>query len=509
MIDDFVTASSVVAGTNEAKDYRDSVLTNPISGTSAVATASIPVSLDAGAAAVGAGTYMERDVLADLLAWKRSPLRKPLIVRGARQVGKTRVLKEFGRLCYENVAYFSLEKINEDVQSEYAQFFELTKNPSRIVQNLSIAGNVAIEPGKTLLILDEIQDCPAAVRALKYFCDEAPEYHVVCAGSLLGVALASEGSFPVGKVSFVDMYPMTFSEYLRAVGETSLDSYLASIDIAEPVPDMFDARLKEHLRAYFALGGMPEVVLTWALTRNIDLADKALTDLVSSYERDFAKHGGAQAYPKIARVWASMPAQLARENKKFVYGVVREGARAREYEDAITWLENAGLLTLVRRASKPGIPLSAYDDAGAFKAYCLDVGVLRECSGMTPSAFSLNEGLFAEFKGAFAESYVLQASLPHIKVAPRYWTNDKPKHEVDFLLQVDDAIVPVEVKSGENVKSPSLRYYARKYPEQTPLRVRFSLLNLTYDAGVLNIPLYLADHAMKLIRLALKDGGGQ
>lgn len=470
-----------------------------------VATA--PVADEVPVMLASAGSYMERDVLADFLAWKESPFRKPLIVRGARQVGKTYALKEFGRRNYENVAYFSLEKVDEDTPSEYAQFFELTKDPARIVQNLSIAGNVTIEPGKTLLILDEIQDCPAAVKALKYFCDEAPEYHVSCAGSLLGVALASEGSFPVGKVTFVDMHPMTFSEYLRAVGEGALDSYLESLEAAEPVPNLFDARLKDHLRAYFALGGMPEVVLTWAATRNIQQADKALSDLVSSYERDFSKHGGARAYPKIAKVWASLPGQLAKENKKFVYGVVREGARAREYEDAIVWLENAGLLTLVSRSSRPGIPLSAYDDAGIFKAYCLDVGVLRECSGMTPSAFSLDEKLFAEFKGAFAENYVLQALLPQVKVAPRYWTNDKPKHEVDFLLQIDDALVPVEVKSGENVKSPSLQYYARKYPEQTPLRVRFSLLNLTFEGGVLNIPLYLADRATDLIRLALQRSG--
>ena len=452
---------------------------------------------------VTATRYMERDIESQLLVWRESGFRKPLIVRGARQVGKTRALKEFGARYYTNVAYFSLEKLNEDTPSEFAQFFETTKDPHRIVKNLSVAGNVRIVPQDTLVIFDEIQDCPAALGSLKYFCDEAPEYHIACAGSLLGVALASDGAFPVGKVTFIDMAPMNFSEYLLAVGEDALDSYCNDLDTLAPIPDMFNARLLELLQIYFVLGGMPEIVATWAATGDIEQADKSLSDLVGSYERDFAKHGGHRMYPKISRTWASLPSQLAKENKKFMYGLVRKGARAREYEDAIVWLENAGLLKRVTRSSKPGIPMSAYDDVEAFKLYCLDVGVLRKHSGMHPSAFMASDKLFVEFKGAFAENYLLQALMPQIDTTPRYWTNEKPPHEIDFLIQVDDRVVPIEVKSGSVVKSTSLRYYARKHTEQTPLRVRFSLLNLSLDNDVLNIPIYLAHQAVRLIKLAL------
>lgn len=448
--------------------------------------------------------FMERDIEKKLLAWKQSPFRKPLILRGARQVGKTRALKEFGARHYKHVAYFSLEKIGESAPSEYAQFFETTKDPKRIMANLSLAGNCPILPGDTLLILDEIQDCPAAINSLKYFCEEAPEYHVACAGSLLGVALASEGSFPVGKVAFEDMGPMTFSEFMRAVGQNQLADYCASIESLDPLPAMFDNRLKELLRAYFTVGGMPEAVLLWSATFDASLVDRILRDLLGSYERDFAKHGGATAYPRISRVWTSLPSQLAKENRRFIYGLVREGARAREYENAIVWLENAGLFNRVTRVSKPAIPLCAYDENEIFKIYSIDVGLLRAQSGMDASTFSLDEKLYSEFKGAFAENYVLQSLMAQLHDAPRYWTNDKPKHEVDFLVQVENQIIPIEVKSGENIKSPSLRYYANRYADITPLRVRFSLLNLTFNDGVLNIPLYLTDQATSLIRMALE-----
>ena len=443
---------------------------------------------------------MERDIVASLTSWKTSRKRKPLIVRGARQVGKTWALKQFGRLNYEQVAYFSLEKLNPDTPSEYAQFFEVTNDPQRIIDSLSLASGMSIKPDSTLLILDEIQDCPAALNSLKYFCEDAPEYHVACAGSLLGVALASEEqSFPVGKVTFRDMRPATFSEFLRATGSANLDEFCRSIEEPSAIPDFFANQLTEKLQQYFAVGGMPEAVETWNEERDYGAVDQVLSDLIDSYERDFAKHGGKAGFAKISRIWNSLPTQLSRENKKFLFGLVREGARAREYEDALVWLENAGLVTRVTRSTQPSIPLSSHDEASAFKLYCLDVGVLRRLSRLHPSAFGMKGDLFAQFKGAYAENYALQSLVYQLDAAPRYWLNEKPRHEVDFLLQAGNSVVPVEAKSGENVKSPSLNYYRRKYPDSTPLAVRLSLRNLACEEGVLSLPLYLADHAARMI----------
>ena len=443
---------------------------------------------------------MDRDIFEQLDAWKGSAHRKPLILKGARQVGKTWALKRFGATRYANCAYFSLEEIAPGAPSEYAQFFETTRDPARIVAGLSLASGQPINPGETLIVFDEIQDCPAAVGALKYFCEEAPEYHVACAGSLLGVRLSRETSaFPVGKVEFLEMHPLSFSEFLRAVGSANLDAYLNGIDSFDAVPDMFNNQLMELLQRYFVVGGMPEAVLRWSESQLAADVDKVQSDLLDSYERDFAKHGGRAQFAKLSQTWNSLPAQLARENKKFMWGLVREGARAREYEEAVEWLAEAGLLEKVVLNDGKGIPLSAYDSSSAFKAYCFDVGLLRRLSRLDASAFSESSGLFREFKGAFAENYVLQALLPQLDVAPRYWTNQKPKHEVDFLIQVGNTLVPVEVKSGEVVHSASLRYFAERHAKTTPLRVRFSLRNLTLNEGVLNIPLYLAHRAVPLV----------
>lgn len=442
---------------------------------------------------------MERDIIEELRDWKASRHRKPLVLKGARQVGKTWALKEFGRRNYGNVAYFSLEKLGPDTPSELAQLFDVTNDPRRIIDSLSLASGSPIKPGDTLIVFDEVQDCPAAVSSLKHFCESAPEYHVACAGSLLGVALASDGqSFPVGKVTFREMRPMTFSEFLRATDAANLDGYCRSMERPEPVPDLFANQLTEKMQQYFAVGGMPEAVATFAGTRDYGEVDRVLADLIDSYERDFAKHGGKAGFAKVSRIWRSIPAQLARENKKFLFGMVREGARAREYEDALAWLENAGLLTRVTRSTQPGIPLSANDEQAAFKEYCLDVGVLRRLSRLRPSAFGLKGDMFAQFKGAFAENYALGSLACQLDSAPRYWLNEKPRHEVDFLIQVGNEVVPVEVKSGDNVKSASLRYYSRKYADRTPLQIRMSLRNLAYENGVLSLPLYLADHAYRL-----------
>lgn len=446
--------------------------------------------------------FMERKIETELLYWKRSPFRKPLILKGARQVGKTQALKEFGARHYRNVAYVSLEKVSATTPSEYAQFFEQTLDPFRIIANLSLALGTPIEPQETLLILDEIQDCPAAINSLKYFCEDAPQMHVACAGSLLGVALASEGSFPVGKVGFLTLYPMSFGEFLLAVGQGQLADYAEKLEELTPIPDIFSNRLTDYLKAYFMVGGMPEAVLRWKLTGDIAQVDEVLANLLDSYERDFAKHGGGRMYPKLVQIWDSLPTQLARENKKFTYGLVKEGARAREYEDAVTWLEGAGLVYRVKRSSRPGIPMSAYDD-NAFKLYLLDVGLLRRLARLDATAFARPDGLFTEFKGAFAESYALQALVPQLDAMPRYWAVDNPRYEVDFLLQVNNWVLPCEVKAGASVAGTSLKNYGKRYPDATPLKLRLSLKNLKFDGGLLNVPLYLGDQVARLAREGL------
>lgn len=449
---------------------------------------------------------MQRNVQADLLAWKQSKQRKPLIIKGARQVGKTWLLKDFGAQHYTNVAYVLLQEIAPGIKSEYAQFFETTNDPKRIVEQLSLALSIRIEPESTLLIFDEIQDCPAAIGSLKRFCEETPEYHVVCAGSLLGVALAhTEGAFPVGKVTFLDLSPFSFDEFLRALGKDNLAEYCSSIDALQPIPDLFTNQLTEMLQRYFTISGMPEAINTWVQTEDIAEVDKVLSDLLGSYERDFAKHGGAKQYAKISRVWHSLPAQLARENKKFLYGSAKSGARAREYEDAITWLSNAGLVRRVNRINAPAIPLSSAEENNAFKLYSLDAGLLRKQANVNVSGFFQKDEMYAQFKGAFAENYALQTLADTQLLEPRYWSCDHPRHEIDFIIQLGDRVIPIEVKSGGNVKSASMRYYANTFPETTLLRIRLSLQNLTLDGNVLNIPLYLAPRTVDFAHMALEQ----
>ena len=437
---------------------------------------------------------MERLILQRLLKWKHSPYRKPLILKGVRQVGKTWILKEFGRRYYENVAYF-----NFDEQEEYQQFFETTKNVDRILQNLMLASGQTIHPEKTLIIFDEVQDCPKVINAMKYFCENAPQYHVACAGSLLG----KPSSFPVGKVNFMQIDPMTFTEFLLANGDKNLAQYLEQIDTLDPLPDAFFNPLYEKLKMYYVTGGMPEPVLMWTEARDIEAMQEALSNIVDAYERDFAKHPDTREFPKISMIWKSIPSQLARENKKFLYKVVKEGARAREYGDALQWLVDARLVHKVYRSTAPGLPVSAYDDLSAFKIYLVDVGLLRRLAQLSPTAFGEGNRLFTEFKGALTENYVLQSLLPQFEVMPRYWSQSNPPYEVDFLIQRENDIFPVEVKSETNITSKSMKKFKELFPDQVKLRVRFSLENLKLNDDVLNIPLFLADQADRLIGLAL------
>ena len=441
---------------------------------------------------------MERLILKDLIAWKNSPYRKPLILKGVRQVGKTWILKEFGKRCYENTAYF-----NFDENEEYKQFFETSKDVNRILQNLMFASGQSIKPEKTLIIFDEVQDCPKVINSMKYFCENAPEYHIACAGSLLGIALAKPSSFPVGKVNFMQIDPMTFAEFLTANGDENLVKYMESIERIEPLPDAFFNPLYEKLKMYYVTGGMPESVLMWTQARDVSAMQNTLSDIIDAYERDFAKHPDVSEFPKISMIWKSIPSQLARENKKFLYKVVKEGARAREYENALQWLVDARLVHNIYRSSTPGLPMSAYDDLSAFKIYLADVGVLRRLAQLAPTAFTEGNRLFTEFKGSLTENFVLQTLLTQFEVTPRYWAQNNPPYEVDFLIQRENEIFPVEVKAEGNIRSKSLKKFKELFPDKVKLRVRFSLDNLKLDDDVLNIPLFMADRTDRLLGLAL------
>lgn len=442
---------------------------------------------------------MERLITQQLLKWKNSKHRKPLILQGVHKVGKTWILKEFGNKHYKNVAYF-----NFDENEEYKQFFETTKDVNRILQNLMLASEQTIMPNDTLIIFDEIQDSPNVINSLKYFCENAPQYHIACAGSLLGITLAKPSSFPVGKINFMDIHPMTFKEFLLANGDHNLVAYLDTVDTLEPIPDAFFNPLYEKLKMYFVTGGMPESVLLWTHDRDIESMQTALSEILNAYERDFAKHPNISEFPKISMIFNSIPSQLAKENKKFLYKVVKEGARAREYEDALQWLVDAKLVYKIFRSNAPKLPISAYDDISAFKIYLVDVGLLRRKAQLSPTAFGENNRLFTEFKGALTENFVLQSLIPQFEVTPRYWSQINPPYEVDFLIQKDNTIFPVEVKSDSNIKSKSLKKFKELFPDDVKLRIRFSLNNLKLDDDVLNIPLFMIDQTDKLIDIALQ-----
>lgn len=441
---------------------------------------------------------MKRFILDELNSWKESKYRKPLIIRGARQVGKTWAMKEFGK-SFESVAYF-----NFDENEEYKQFFETTKDVFRIMQNLSLAIGHKIDKG-TLIIFDEIQECNDALNCLKYFCENAREYYVICAGSLLGLSLSK--GFPVGKVDFIDIGPMTFSEFLIANGDENLYEYMCGIERIGNIPDAFFNPLCEKLKMYFITGGMPEPVYFWSEEREIELVDKALDGILGSYERDFGKHwkdlnedNVKYDVQKITRIWKSLPSQLAKEKKKFTYSNVKQGARAREYENNLEWLVNADLVKKIYKVSKPALPLAAYEEEEFFKVYHIDVGLLRSQSKLSYRAFTEGDRLFKEFKGALSENFVVQSLIRIYGTNPHYWANDR--YEVDFIIQSGNDILPIEVKSGKSIASPSMIEYKKMYEGETPLVIRYSLKNLTLDGNVLNIPLFMIDQTKRLITLA-------
>lgn len=432
----------------------------------------------------------KRTILGDLEQWKNRKDRKPLMMLGARQVGKTFVLKEFGRTFFDHCAYFSL-----DEEKGVCDIFRATRSPARIIEQLSFLTDVPILPQKTLVVFDEIQDCPEAISAMKYFCEEAPGYAVACAGSLLGLAFGHGGfSFPVGKVDHLYMYPVTFSEFLQQK-DAILYRYYMSVDRVEPLPQVFFDRLSQAFNAYRISGGMPEAAMKMVET-DIQGVETRLRNILQDYTLDFVKHATPLLANRVSHVWNSLPSQLAKENRKFVYQLVRPGARAREYEDALIWLQNAGLVYKVSLCQTPQVPLKSYEDLSVFKVYCLDIGLLRVLSELDAGAYINDSPTFKEYKGALAENYVLQSFKANGIPCSRYWASGN-KAEVEFVIQQGTSVVPVEVKSGTSVTGKSLVEYNKRY---TPaLRLRYSMLNLKRDDTLVNLPLFLADRTAALL----------
>jgi len=433
---------------------------------------------------------IERDILEKLFDWRSKTDRKPLILQGARQTGKTWIMKKLGERSFKYVAYFNFDK-NDELQ----QVFEGTKEVGRLLGKLAAFTKSPIVPQDTLIIFDEIQECNKALNSLKYFCEEAPEYAIIAAGSLLGVSLSKGDSFPVGKVEFLPIYPLSFREFLAAESPELFDFVEKISDISD-IPLILFNLLTESFHRYQITGGMPKVVSDFLDNTGMEKVEDNLQFVLHAYALDFSKHAETKDIPKIAAIWNSIPSQLARKNRKFVYKLVKPGARAREYEDALLWLEHAGLVHRIFCNVKPNLPLTAYDDLSAFKIYLSDIGLLRRLSKLPPEVILNNSPLYTEFKGAMTENAVLQSLITQFEVTPRYW-NSEGKAEVDFLIQHQTHIIPIEVKSAHSVSSKSLHIYNEKYSPE--LRIRYSFNNLKKDGNLLNIPVFLADWTKKII----------
>ena len=426
---------------------------------------------------------MYRKIIKELKEWKNSAHRKPLILQGARQTGKTWIMKEFGRTEYKNTAYLFCQE-NPTLET----LFNAPFNKERLLNGFQLLCGFKIEPENTLIILDEIQDIPKAITSLKFFYEEAPEYHIICAGSLLGVSLHEGISFPVGKVKFLNLYPLSFSEFLVALGKEQQAELINDTQQDTELLKAFSEEYKELLKYYFFIGGMPEVVLTWIETKDFNKVRRVQKELLETYEDDISKHTTVEMANKIRQVWNSVPSQLAKENKKFLYSVIKESARAREYENAINWLVNAGLMVKVHRVNKIGIPLKAYEDLEAFKIYILDIGLL--CCMTELSAKTLLEGnnLFTEFKGSLTEEYVCQQLISEFGIRPYYWSAKNATSEVDFIFQNDNQIVPIEVKAEINLQAKSFKLYRDTY--NPDLAFRFSLADFVNHGTLKDVPLY-------------------
>ena len=433
---------------------------------------------------------MYRYKFEDLKKWKVSKNRKPLIIRGARQVGKTWLMQEFGKNEYEKCAYINFDN-NTRMEQLFSEGFDL----ERIIQGLKIESGVNIEPENTLIIFDEIQETPSALTSLKYFYENANEYHIIAAGSLLGVAMHEGTSFPVGKVDFLDLYPLNFFEFLKALGEDELVDLIYKNDL--DLITVFSDKLKSYLKEFIFIGGMPEAVETYVNTKDFNEVRKVQEFLLNAYEQDFSKHVPNNIVPRIRQLWNNIPTQLAKENKKFIYGLVKEGARAREYEIALSWLIDCGLVYQVNRVKDCKIPLSAYQDFSAFKLYLLDVGLLCAMAKMDVKTILDGNNIFVEFKGSLAEQYVLTELKSNTNLPVFYWSAERGIAEVGYIVQIAGNNIPIEVKSGENLQSKSLKSFVQKY--DTKINVRTSMTNYKKEDWLVNIPLYLIGNITNII----------
>ena len=430
---------------------------------------------------------MKRNAISELVRWQHSNDRKPLILKGARQVGKTWLMKEFGRNYYDNYVYF-----NFDEDEELKSVFETNKNPHRIIELLSMICEEKIYPKKTLIIFDEIQECPEALNTLKYFKEKANEYHVIAAGSLLGTLLATPKSYPVGMVNLLTIYPLTFDEFLEA-NDAGLYAYYKDTGKGQKVEEIFHNRLSEAYNYYLIIGGMPECVASWITYKDPAKISQIQRELIEVYENDFSKHNGKVNSGRILMVFRSIVTQLAKPNEKFMYGVVREGARAREFEEAIEWLVSAGMLNRVYNVSKMEHPLSAYDKLDQFKLYVFDTGLLKCMAGIDNGAILLKSDY--QFKGALTENYVLQQLKGQFEVEPRYYADKRG--EIDFVLQKGMEIIPIETKGGEDKSAPSFKKYVAEHkPEHA---IRYSARGYRKDGDFTNIPLYLVRKTKELL----------
>jgi predicted AAA+ superfamily ATPase len=430
---------------------------------------------------------MRRNAFEQLLAWKRDPERKPLIVKGARQVGKTWLMEEFGKTQYQSYVYF-----NFDEEDELSSIFEANKSPQRIIERLGLLKGEKIEPGETLIVFDEIQECSAALNALKYFREKANEYHVIAAGSLLGTLLAKPKSYPVGQVNLLELYPLTFDEFLAAVDEP-LYAYFSQIHKGQPIEEIFHNRLLEAYSSYLIIGGLPECVASWAQYKDPQRIRQIQNELITIYENDFSKHNGKVNAGRILLVFRSIVSQLAKGNEKFIYGSLKEGARAREFEEAIEWLVSAGMLNRAYNVSKPEHPLKAFDQPNYFKLFLFDTGLLKHMAGIDNAAILLKSDY--QFKGPLTENFVLQQLRGQLEVEPRFFADGRG--EVDFLIQNGMEIIPVEVKGGEDKTAASFKSYIRNREPRSA--IRYSKRGYVTDGNITNIPLYLASITKKLI----------
>ena len=439
---------------------------------------------------------IEREIINQFKAWKDAPDKKPILLKGARQIGKTWAMETFGKECFKYCVKFDFDR-----QQELKSVFQTTKDPTRLIKELTLYCDQPIIAGETLMIFDEIQECEEALNSLKYFREDAPQYHIIAAGSLLGVAVKKRKmTVPVGNVKIINMFPVTFKEFLCASDSRTYD-FIESLEEISHLPEIILNKLRTEYRRYQVSGGMPEAVVALLEDKGVGEVESVLQDILDLYELDFAKYAEPREIPRIHAIWHSLPAQLSKENRKFIYKVIKTGARSKDYEDALMWLEDAGMIYRIFSISKPGMPISAYEETDAFKVYACDCGLLRRLAHLPASVVTDPIANYTEFKGAMAENAVLQSIMPLLDdQKPYYWTSPGTA-EVEFVIQWGNEIIPIEVKAEENITGSSLSVYNKTYSPN--YRMRFSMLNLQYNCGLLSSPSALAgwlDKWMLLVR---------